>query len=185
MDVFETFAKRKSVRSYLEAPVPDEVLSKVMDTARLAPSAGNIQPWHFVIIREKEKRAKIAKGCKYGKFLSETPVVIIACGDKKASPRWHSVETSIALEHIVIAATALGLGTCWIGMFNEEEIRKMIDLPKRFEIIALMALGYPSGKVDLGAKLLHAIRPRKKLEDIISKETYSNSWKCPTNIRDG
>lgn len=177
LDVLEAFANRKSVRSYLETPVPDEVLSKIVDTARLAPSAGNIQPWHFIMIRKKEKRAKIAKGCKYGKFLSETPVVIVACGDKKASPRWHSIETSISLEHIVIAATALGLGTCWIGMFNEEEIRKMIGLPERFEIIALMALGYPGGKVDLGAKLLHAIRPRKKLENMISEETYDNSWK--------
>ena len=147
-----------------------------MDAARLAPSAGNIQPWHFIIIKEKEKRVKIAAGCKYGKFLSETPVVIVACGYKKASPRWHSIEASIALEHIVLAATALGLGTCWIGMFNKEEIRKMTGLPERFEIIALLALGYPGGKADYGAKLLHIVRPRKKLENIMSEETYGNSW---------
>ncbi len=172
MDVFEALTKRKSVRSYLQTPVPDDVLAKVMEAARLAPSAGNVQPWHFIIVKDEEKRVRIAKGCRYGKFLDESPVVIIACGDKRASPGWYAVETAIALEHIVIASTALGLGTCWIGMFNEEEIRNMFNLPENFEIIALMALGYPRKKVDLWAKILHAIRQRKKLEEILSLETY-------------
>ena len=172
MDVFEALTKRKSVRSYLQTPVPDDVLAKVMEAARLAPSAGNVQPWHFIIVKDEEKRVRIAKGCRYGKFLDESPVVIVACGDKRASPGWYAVETAMALEHIVIASTALGLGTCWIGMFNEEEIRDMLNLPENLEIITLIALGYPRKKVDVWAKILHAIRPRKKLEDILSVETY-------------
>ncbi|MFB0503869.1 MAG: nitroreductase family protein [Candidatus Bathyarchaeia archaeon] len=172
MDVFEALTKRKSVRSYLETPVPDEVLAKVMEAARLAPSAGNVQPWHFIAVRKEEKRVRIAKGCRYGKFLDESPVVIIACGDKKASPHYYAMETAIALEHVVIASTALGLGTCWIGMFKEQEIREMLNLPENFEIIALLALGYPREKVDIWARILHAIRPRKRLEEILSLETY-------------
>lgn len=178
MDVVESFRKRRSVRSYAETPVPDEVLVDIMEAARLAPSAGSVQPWHFVIVRDEEKRRRIAGGCRYGEFLSESPVVVVACGDKKASPRWYAVNTSIALEHIVLAATSLGLGTCWIGMFDEEELRNMVNLPDKFEIIALMALGYEREKMDLKAKILHAVRPRKKLEDILSQETYGSrpSW---------
>lgn len=172
MDVFEAFRKRKSSRSYAETSVTDAVLVNIVEAARLAPSAGNVQPWHFVIVRDDEKRRRIAEGCRYGKFLSESPVVIIACGNRRASPRWYAVDTSIALEHIVLAATALGLGTCWIGMFNEEEIREMVDVPDEFEIVALLAVGYGKKKTDLWAKILHTMRPRKKLGEIVSQETY-------------
>lgn len=164
--------KRKSVRSYVSDPVTNEELRTILEGARLAPSASNIQPWHFIIIKDAETRGKIAKGCRYGKFLSESPVVIIACGNKHASSHWYVVDTAIALEHVVLAATALGLGTCWIGLFNEQEIRALVNLPAHFEIIALLALGYPREKTDLWAKILHVIRPRKQLTDILSGEQY-------------
>jgi nitroreductase len=172
LDVFTVFRTRKSVRSYVSDPVTDEDLLTILEGARLAPSASNIQPWHFIIIRENETREKIAKGCRYGRFLSESPVVIIACGNKQASSHWYAVDTAIALEHVVLGATALGLGTCWIGMFPEQEIRTLVNLPAHFEIIALLALGHPREKTDLWAKLLHLIRPRKKLADILSSEQY-------------
>ncbi len=177
MDVFETFMNRRSVRSYAQNPVPNEVLVKILDAARLAPSAGRKQPWHFIIVKDEEKRARIARGCRFGRFLSESPVVIIACGDKKGSPRWYAVDTAIALEHIVLAATALGLGTCWIGMFDEKDIHEMLDLPENFKIIALMALGYPRKTVDLSSKILNVVRPKKKLEDIVSLEVYGENPK--------
>jgi nitroreductase len=176
MDVFSVFQNRISVRSYKEDPVSDKVLFKVLEAARLAPSASNIQPWHFIVVKDKEKRKKIAKGCRYGKFLSKSPVVIVACGNKKASSHWYTVDTAIALEHAVLAATALNLGSCWIGMFNEKEIRESIGLPKDFEIIALIALGFPYKKTDLFAKILHTLRPRKKLQEIISLETFRNRF---------
>jgi len=179
LDFFETVTKRRSVRSYEQTPVPDEVLVEVLGAARLAPSAGNKQPWHFIVVKDEDKRARIAKGCRYGKFLSEAPVVIIACGDKKASPRWYAVDTSIALEHLVLAATALKLGTCWIGSFKREEIREMLKVPENLEIVALMALGYPRKNIDLMVKVFHAVRRKKKLEKIISSEIYGEKpkWK--------
>lgn len=172
MDFFETVKKRKSVRSYLQTPIPDEDFRKILDAARLAPSAGNIQPWHFITVKDKDKRARIAKGCRYGKFLSESPIVIVACGDRKASRNWYAIDTAIALEHIALAATSLGLGTCWIGMFNEKNLRTMLNLPENLEIVALMSLGTPSRKHDLQAKILHTLKPRKKLDAITSLETY-------------
>ena len=176
MDVFETIRKRKSVRSYEPKPVPDEVLKQVLDAARLAPSAGNAQPWHFIIVGDEDNRARIAEGCRYGRFLAESPVAIVACGDKKASPHWYAIDTAIALEHLVLAATALGLGTCWVGAFNQETIREMLKLPEKFDIVALMALGYQRKKLDLLAKILHMIRRRKKLEDIASLENYGTMY---------
>ena len=176
LDVFEIIRNRRSVRSYAPKSVPEEVLFKVMDAARLAPSAGNIQPWHFIIVKDEDKRARIAKGGRYGRFLAETPAVIVACGDKKASPDWYAVDTAIALEHMVLAATALGLGTCWVGSFDQEDIREMLKLPEKFEIVALMALGYPRRKIDILAKILHVVRPKKKLEKIVSLETYGATY---------
>jgi len=183
LDIFETIKKRKSVRSYASTPVPEEVLIKVLDAARLAPSAGNIQPWHFIIVKDEDKRARIAKDCRYGRFLSKSPVVIVACGDKKASPHWYAVDTAIALEHLVLAATALGLGTCWIGSFNQEEIRKMLKLPEKLEVVALIALGYPRKKLDLLAKILHLVRPKKKLDHIASLEIYGAMYGGTTNTK--
>jgi len=175
LDIFEVFKNRKSSRHYLRRPIPEETIHQIVNTARLAPSAGNIQPWHFIVVRDKRNREKIAQGCIYGKFLSQSPVVIIACGDKQASSRWYIVDTSIALEHIVLAATVYNLGTCWIGMFDEEEIRTMVSIPENFEIVALLALGYTREKRDFWAKILHTIRPRKKLRDIVSWESYGRT----------
>ena len=176
LDVLGTITKRKSVRSYAPTPIPEEVLVKVLEAARLTPSAGNIQPWHFIIVEDEDKRARIAKGCRYGRFLAESPVVIVACGDKKASLHWYAVDTAIALEHLVLAATALGLGTCWVGSFDQEDIREMLKLPEKFEVVALMALGYPRRKIDILAKILHVVRPKKKLEKIVSLETYGATY---------
>ncbi|MEM2926831.1 MAG: nitroreductase family protein [Candidatus Bathyarchaeia archaeon] len=177
MEVLEAIRKRRSVRSYLETPVPEELLYEVLEAARLAPSAANIQPWHFIIVRERETRAKIAKICSFGKFLTESPIVIVGCGDAKASPRWYAIDTSIALENLVIAATGLGLGTCWIGSFDEEELSSLLALPKNLRVVALVSLGFPREKIDLGARLLHAVRPRKRLEEIVSLEKYGEAMR--------
>jgi nitroreductase len=172
MDFFETIRRRKSVRAYLQTPISKQILVKILDAARLAPSASNKQPWHFIIVEKKAKRVQIAQGCGFGKFLAESPVIIVGCGDKRASPDWYVVDTTIALEHIVLAASALDLGACWIGSFDEEEVREMLRIPERFEVIALIALGYPRKTFDLLAKIIHILRPRRRLKDIISLEAF-------------
>lgn len=178
MDVFETVGRRRSIRAYREEAIPEGLLFKVLEAARLAPSAGNLQPWYFIIVKDRDKRLRIAKGCRYGRFLKESPVVIVACGNRRSSPHWYAVDTAIALEHLVLAATALELGTCWIGSFNQEDIREMLKIPEKFEIVALMALGYSRGKLDLLAKILHVFRPKRRLENIASLETYGKELKA-------
>ena len=171
MDVFEAICRRKSIRAYESTPIPDEKINKILEAARLAPSAGNIQPWHFIVVKDEEKRKKLARGM-FAKFLIDAPVVIVGCGNMKSSPKWHTVDVSIAMEHMVLEATELGLGTCWVGSFNEEEVKELLKIPEDYKVVALLAIGYPRKKFDIQGKILHIIRKRKKLEEIVSFEEY-------------
>ena len=173
MEVFEAIQKRQSVRSYLSDKVPIEKLMKILEAARLAPSAGNIQPWHFIIVTEQQMRDKLSKG-RYANFLVESPIVIVGCGDRQASPNWHLVDTTIAMQNMVLTATSEGLGTCWIGSFNEDQVKKLLDIPERFKVIALLAVGYRRETMDLSSRVLHFFRRKKKLEKIASLEKFGN-----------
>lgn len=176
MEVFEAIQRRRSIRAYQSKPIPQEKIEKILEAARLAPSAANIQPWHFIIVTNPETRRKIAKTGRFAGFLAEAPVVIVGCGDMKASPKWHVVDTAIAMQNMVLTATAEGLGTCWVGSFNEKEIKKLLNIPDRYKIIALLAIGYPREKLDLMSKVLHFIRRRKKLNEIVSLERFGNPF---------
>lgn len=172
MEVLEAIGKRRSVRRYLDKEVPRESLLRVLEAARLALSAANIQPWHFVVVTDRERRRRIAESGAFARFVAEAPVVIVGCGDRKASPRWHVVDVSIAMEHMVLEATELGLGTCWIGSFDEQVVREVAKIPERFSVVALLALGYPREGADLMGALVHAIRRRKRIEEIASLDEY-------------
>jgi len=174
MDVFEAVQKRRSVRAYESTSIPKEKLDKILEAARLAPSAGNIQPWHFIIVTELEKRQKLARA-PFAKFLKEAPVVIVGCGDKKASPNWFVVDVAIAMQNMVLTATSEGLGTCWVGSFDESQVREMLKIPENYRVVALLALGYPKEKFDLQGKLLHLVRRRKPLEKIVSFEEFGRT----------
>ena len=131
MDTFEAISARKSVRAYESTPVPKEVLEKVLEAGRVAPSAANIQPWHFIVVTDAEKRKVISRG-PYAKFVTQSPVVIVACGNAKTSAKWHEIDVSLAIENMVLAATSLELGTCCIGGFIEADVRKLLAVPEDF-----------------------------------------------------
>ncbi|MCW4054404.1 MAG: nitroreductase family protein [Candidatus Bathyarchaeota archaeon] len=175
MEVFEAIRKRHSVRSYLPDEVSSEKLEKILEASRLAPSAGNIQPWHFIVVSDQQKRKKLSKG-RYAKFLVESPVVLVGCGDKKASPNWHTVDTAIAMQNMVLTATSEGLATCWIGSFNENQVKELLSIPERFRVIALLAVGYRREKLELTSKILHFVRRKKKLQKIVSIEDFGKAY---------
>jgi nitroreductase len=150
--------------------VPEEVLSRILEAGRMAPSASNVQPWHFVVVKEPSIRKVLSEG-RYAHFLTESPVVIVGCGDTEKSPRWYAVDVTIALDHIVLAATNEGLGTCWIGSFSEESVRRELNIPGRFKVVAMIAIGYPREKPDLVAKLART-KNRKNLEEISSHDKF-------------
>ena len=125
MDVFEAIQQRRSNRAYQGTPVPKEKLEKILEAARLAPSAKNLEPWHFIAVTDAKKRKILSKGT-YAKFCAEAPLVIVACGDKKASPDWYAIDVALAVEKMVLAAAGEGLSICCVGSFNEKEVAETL-----------------------------------------------------------
>jgi len=182
MDVFEAVQERRSIRTYQDTPVPREKLEKILEAARLAPSARNIEPWHFIVVTDGEKRQVLSKG-RFAKFLAEVPVVIVACGDKKASPHWYAIDVSLAVENMVLTATSEGLSTCCVGSFNEKEVKAAVKVPENFEVLLLLAVGYAREKLDLSSKLLRLVRARKTLSEVASEEEFGRRL-MPQKISD-
>jgi nitroreductase len=172
MDVFEAIKLRRSVRAYEPIPVAKDKIEKILEAARLAPSAKNVQPWYFVVVTDAEKKEKIARSGRFAGFLKEAPVVIVGCGDSRASPKWHVVDVSIAMQNMVLAATAEGLGTCWVGSFDEGLVKEILKVPEHYKVVALLAVGYPRKKLDLMSKLIHFVRRKKSLEQIVGYEEF-------------
>ena len=176
MDVFDAIQKRKSVRSYEDKPVSKKTLVKILEAARVAPSAKNVQPWHFIVITDKRKREELSKGI-FAKWLHNAPAVIAACGDTKASPKWYAVDTALALENMILAATGEGLGTCCVGSFDEGDVKKLLGIPESLRVVALLAVGYASEKKSVTSKLFSFVkRKRKTLEEIVSLEAYGERF---------
>ena len=171
MDVFEAIQERRSIRSYQDTPVPREKLEKILEAGRLAPSARNSEPWHFIAVTDKEKRQALSKGL-YAKFLTQAPLVIVACGDKKASPNWYAIDVALAVENMVLTATSEGLGTCCVGSFDEKDVKAVVKVPENFEVLVMLAVGYAREKLDLSSKLLNLVRTRKSLSEVASEEEY-------------
>ena len=177
MEIYDAIRARRSVRSFEDKSVPREALSRLLEAARQAPSANNLMPWRFIVVTDSSVRKSIADSGTYGKFLTRCPVVIVACGDAAASAKWHAVDTAIALEHIALAAVAEGLGTCWIGSFDEVVVKKLLAVPEEYRIIALLALGYPKEKIDLSKLVNNLIHPTKTIERIASEESFEQAWR--------
>jgi len=174
MDIYQAIKERVSTRKYKKDQVPEESLQKILNAARLAPSGRNGQPWRFIIVRDKEAREKLMEACRGQKFVYEAPMVIVACGYekyayKKMGGYWNSlpVDIGIALEHLILAAEAEGLGTCWIGAFREEDVREILRVPGDVKIVALTPLGFPD------AEKKHT--GRKKLEEIVMYDKWEES----------
>jgi nitroreductase len=171
MDVFEATQQRRSIRNYQDKPVEREKLERILEAGRLAPSAKNLEPWHFIAVTDPGKRKGLSGGT-WAKFLTQSPLVIVACGDKKASPDWYAIDVALAVENMVLVATSLGLGTCCVGSFNEKDVKTTLKIPENFEVLVMLAVGYPGNHMDLSSKLLNIVRKRKSLSDVASEEEY-------------
>jgi nitroreductase len=175
MDTYEAIQQRKSIRAYQDKPVPRDIIERLLEAGRLAPSAVNIEPWHFITVTNPEKRKALSKGI-YAKFITQAPLAIVVCGDKKASSDWYAVDTSLAVENIVLAAVNEGLGTCIVGSFTESEVKDLLKIPNNFEVIVIISIGYPKEKLDLSSKLLRLVRSRKVLPEVASEETFGKPF---------
>lgn len=173
MELFETIEKRRSVRKYKNMPLEKEKIEQVLNAARLAPSWKNMQCWRFLVLESEEKRQAVLSAipddnpCKKG--LGMAPVIIVVCADPEESGHDNGIDfwiadAAIALEHMCLAATALGLGTCWVAWLDENKLKNNLQIPDKFRVIGLTPLGYPEYQPNP--------RPRKKLSEI----TYYDSW---------
>jgi len=174
LDVFEAIKKRRSIRAFTGEDVSKEEVEKLLEAATHAPSAGNIQPWEFIVIRDLRTKRKLSIAALDQSFIEEAPVVIVVCANEMRSGRGYGSrgatlyclqDTAAAIQNMLLAAYALGLGTCWVGAFHEEDARKTLNIPMGVRPIAMIPVGHPAEKPEP--------RSRRALSEIVHYETYS------------
>jgi len=147
MTVIEAIRKRYSCRAYQQRPIEQEKLDQILEAARLAPSAKNLQDWRFVVVTDKEKKGRVAETTNRPEVFERAGAIIAACSNSdyvmKCGQQVGPIDVAIALEHIALQATELGLATCWIGSFEPEKVRAILGIPDDIAVIELMAIGYP------------------------------------------
>lgn len=169
MDVSEAIQKRRSIRKYQGRQIEEEKLDRVLEAGRLAPSARNLQEWKFVVVRDESRRKRIAEAAKGQTFVGEAPVVIAACATvtdyvMTCGQLTYPIDLAIAVDHMTLKAVEEGLGSCWIGAFYEEEVKKVLNIPPEVRVVALLPIGYPDESPNP--------RPRKEMEEIVAFETW-------------
>jgi len=164
LDVITAIKKRRSIRKYKNKEIPQDLLEEILETARLAPSGANKQPWQLVVVTDPERKKGLVPICKDQKFVAECSAFIAAIDD--SGQKWVRVDVAIALEHIALAAVDRGLGTCWIGAFDPEKVGAYLEVPSGKQVTVCMTLGYPDEEP--------AARPRKDLRDLVSWNRFGN-----------
>lgn len=154
MEFSKVIESRRAIRAYKSIPVEEEKLQKLYKALQLAPSGNNRQPYKFIFVKDAEKRKLIAeKACSQG-FVGQAPVLMVACCEKD-----EIFSAAIAIDHMILAATDEGLGTCWVAWFDKDVIREILDIPSDFDIPIIVPIGYPDEKPDA--------RPRKPISEIV------------------
>jgi len=169
MDVFTAIRQRSSVRAYKATDVEEDKLKKILEAARLSPSASNRQEWKFIVVKNKETKKKLAKAAFGQSFIGEAPIVIVACGTETKAimacgQPAYTVDVSIACAFMILQAYELGLGTCWIGAFKEDETKKILNIPEHVRVVAMTPVGYPNEPP--------SAKSRKSLNQIVCYEKY-------------
>ena len=144
MSLLDVILSRRSIRRYENKQIPKDILDKIVEAGRQSPSAVNKQLYHFVIVTDSEIKKKLKS--LFSRFLEKAPVIIVACANTKAilTGTWATVDTAIALENMVLAAWSLGIGSCWIGSFNEQKVKDILIIPEDWKVVALITFGYPA-----------------------------------------
>ncbi len=157
MDALECIATRRSIRKFLDIPVEFEKVGNVLDAGRFAPSAGNLQDWKFILVTEEKMRQEVAKACVEQYWLATAPIIIIVCTEPERTKRFYgrsgekySIQNGAAVvQNMLLAAHAEGLGSCWIGAFEDEAIKRIFNIPDDVFVQAIVPLGYPDEKVPM------------------------------------
>lgn len=168
----EAMKKRRSIRRYEETAVSEEQIREILEAARLAPSWANKQTWEFLVIRDPEKLQMISdvlEGNPAKKSVVQAPVLLVVCADPSKSgvqndKEYYMTDIGIVMDHIMLQAADMGLGTVFIGWYDEEKVRKVLDIPKEFRIVAMTPIGYP--------QKMPAERAAKELDEMVHWERW-------------
>jgi len=185
MEFMDVVSKRRSIRKYKSDPVPKEDIEYILEAARLAPSWANSQCWKFVVVTDPEVKAELAEAGNG--WIAKAPVVITACADPsrpgtKGDQEYYMLDVGIAMEHLILAAADRGLGTCWIGAFDEAIAKEALGVPENIRVVASTPLGYPdespiadvlkdSTNIYVDDKNVRHV-PKRKLADIIHRNGF-------------
>lgn len=168
-DIVKIIKDRHSVRNFKPEPVPAEIVEKLLEAARWAPSAGNLQPWFFYVIGGRREKEALAAAALNQLFIVEAPLCIVVCAEPGRSAcvygnRGRNLycyqDTAAAAQNILLAASGLGLGTCWAGSFSEDEVRQALSIPARLVPVAIISVGFPA--TDAGRR-----SSRREVSDVV------------------
>ncbi|MHA1196458.1 MAG: nitroreductase family protein [Promethearchaeota archaeon] len=166
MEFYEVVKKRRSYRQFKPEMPKREIIEKIINAARLAPTWANMQGMHYIIVQDEAKVKEIWKAIGQRKKFSNAPMFIVGAiaesdsGKNSSGEKYYPVDFGICFEHIILAATAEGLGTCWIGWFDENKVKEILEIPKKYRVLGITPLGYP-------LKEKSEVTDRKPLEKII------------------
>lgn len=170
MDIFTVISTRRSIRKYQTTPITEEQLSRILEAGRRAPSAANRQPWHFLVITDPTIRKQMRKA--YDRlWFSEAPVVLVICADPREAwvradgEEFWKIDATIALQSMILQATAEGLGTCWIGAFDEAAAKQALGIPDPIRIVAMTPIGHPD-------EVKGPVSNRKELEVLLHRDKW-------------
>ena len=165
MSLIDFILTRRSIRRYEKKEIPEDVLAQIFEAGRQAPSAANKQPIRFIIVKDDEKK-KGFSNLLFNRFIGDAPVVIVGCADVNSllTGKWATLDATIAMQNMVIAAWTLGVGSCWIGAFNEEKVKELLKIPDKWKVVALVTLGYPAEQPKQ--------RKKKAVEELFSFNSF-------------
>jgi nitroreductase len=173
MHVIEAIKTRRSVRKYKPTPIPEEHLKTILEAARLAPSAGNKQPWKFIIVRDADTKKRLAEVANNQHWIGDAGVVAVSLAMDKKDPaiyeRWVERDVMTAVEHMVLTAWELGYGTCWIGAFKQKDVKDLLGVPEEMSVINILPIGVPDQTPEP--------RGRKPFDEIFYGEEYGKPLK--------
>jgi nitroreductase len=180
MDLSELLQKRYSCRAYLDKDVSDRDIAKMLNYASLAPSAGNLQPWQVIVIKNKEKRNSLAIASLNQTWMKQAPVHLVICGNEeyvkkfyKSKGEVYSIQSCAAfIENLLLFATDLGLATCWVGAFDDNMLKRELNIPKEIKVYAIITLGYCNEK-NPNSKKRYDLHTFTRLQFVPSRKEHS------------
>lgn len=184
MDLEQVIASRYSVRDFLSQEIPEDILNRIIEAGRVAPSFQNRQCWRYIICRDREVIKQLANGSgllsKVNLFIKKAPVIIVACADPSDSGRvnnmdYYLVDTAISFQQMMLVAWNYGIGSCWLAAFNEQKVKAILQVPERIKVVAMSPFGYPKEKKSVYSKAVSLFAGSKKRKQINKIYSY-NKW---------